>query len=220
MAVDGSGNVFIADSNNNQVLKETLSGSSYTQSTIAGSLAVSPLAWRWMASGNNVYIADTFNSQVLKETLSGGSYTQSTIASGLRLPIGVAVDGSGNVYIANSFNNQVLKETLSGGSYTQSTIGSGLDHPNGVAVDGSGNVYIADSNNSRVLKLIFSGGADFGSVQVGATSSTITLTFTFDSAGTIKAPAVLTQGAAKLDFHGRGHGDLHDQRHKPQLRNR
>ncbi len=157
VAVDGSGNVYIADTYNDRVLKETLSGDSYTQSTVASSLAF-PMGVAVDGSGN-VYIAETYHNRVLKETLSGGSYTESTVASGLSGPYGVAVDGSGNVYIADTGNNRVLKETLSGGSYTESTIGSGLRGPYGVAVDGSGNVYIADFRNGRVLKETLSAGS-------------------------------------------------------------
>jgi DNA-binding beta-propeller fold protein YncE len=157
VAVDGSGNVYIADYGNSRVLKETLSGGSYTQSTIGTGLGVS--AGVAVDGSGNVYIADYGNNSVLKETPSGGSYTQSTIATGLGGPTGVAVDGSGNVYIADYGNSSVLKETLSGGSYTQSTISTGLGGPFGVAVDGSGNVYIADSDNNRVLKETLSGGS-------------------------------------------------------------
>ena len=155
VAVDSSGNVYLADSNNNRVLKETLSGGSYTQSTILATGLAGPEGVAVDGAGN-VYIANTEggsggNGNVLLETLSGGSYTQSTIpATGLMSPVGVAVDGSGNVYIANfggGGNGNVLKETLSDGGYTQSTIpATGLAGPIGVAVDGSGNVYIANLN--------------------------------------------------------------------------
>ena len=66
-------------------------------------------------------------------------------------------------------------------------------------MDGSGNVYIADGGNNRVLKLAPSGG-DFGTVNVGSTSTAITLAFTFDTCGPPGSTAVLTQGAAGLDF--------------------
>ena len=57
VAVDGSGNVYIADTNNNQVLKETLSGGNYTQSTVANQSNNGlqlPVAWRWMAAGTSI----------------------------------------------------------------------------------------------------------------------------------------------------------------------
>ena len=175
LAVDSSGNIYITDTNNNRVLKETLSGGSYTQSTIPATGLAGPEGVAVDGSGN-VYIANTEGGSggtgnVLLETLAGGSYTQSTIpATGLADPIGVAVDGTGNVYIAN-FNGgsggtgNVLKETLSGGSYTQSTIpATGLAGPIGVAVDSSGNVYIANieggsSGPGNVLLETLAGGS-------------------------------------------------------------
>jgi DNA-binding beta-propeller fold protein YncE len=180
VAVDGSGNVYIADTDNNRVLKETLSAGGYTQSTVAdaasGGLTV-PNGVAVDGSGN-VYIADTDNNRVLKETLSAGSYTQSTVAdaasSGLYVPYAVAVDGSGNVYIADSGNSRVLMETLSAGSYTQSIVADaasgGLYVPYAVAVDGSGNVYIADTGNGRVLMETLSASGYTQSIVADAAS--------------------------------------------------
>ncbi len=157
VAVDGNGNVYIVDWGNSVVYKETLSGGSYTQSTIGSGLQ-GPTGIAVDGNGN-VYIAGYDSNLVYMETLSGGVYTQSTIGSGLSLPMGVAVDGSGNIYIADTFNNRVLEETLSGGVYTQSTVPtSGLNNPKGVAVDGSGNVYIADAGNNQIVKETFSAG--------------------------------------------------------------
>jgi large repetitive protein len=92
---------------------------------------------------------------VYKETLeSDGSYTQSTIGSGWSSPSGAAVDGSGNVYITDTgtpvygatTSPEVYKETLqSDGNYAQTAIGSGWSYPFGVAAGGNGDVYVADS---------------------------------------------------------------------------
>ena len=81
MAVDGSGNVYIADTGNNRVLKETLVGRQLhaehgrQRPELPPGVAVD--------GSGNVYIADSGNNRVLKETLSGGNYTQSTVGSGL-----------------------------------------------------------------------------------------------------------------------------------------
>jgi hypothetical protein len=45
VAVDGSGNVYIANSGTNQVFKETLLGGAYTQSTAVSALDL-PRGWR------------------------------------------------------------------------------------------------------------------------------------------------------------------------------
>ena len=157
IAIDGNGNLYVADSGNNRVLKEVVSGGNYSQSGVANSLN-QPIGVAVDGAGN-VYIADPFTSSVLKETpSSGSSYVQSSVGSGYNRPYGVAVDAIGNVYVADAGNNDVLKETLSGSSYIQSTVAVGLNQPVAVAVDGSGNVFIADTFNNQVLKESLSGG--------------------------------------------------------------
>ena len=151
IAVDTTGSVYIADSNNNRVLKETLSGGAYTESEIGSGLN-SPAQIAIDGSGN-VYIADSGNGRVVKETLNAGVYSQTVVNSGYSSPNGVAVDGDGNVYVADTLNDRVLKLTLIGNSYTQAVLpASGLSTVFGLAVDGAGNVYIADTGNDRVVK--------------------------------------------------------------------
>lgn len=155
VAVDTRGDVYVANSGLGKVLKENLSTSGYSESSIGSglyfpaSIAIDP--------NGNVYIADTDNNRVLKETLSGGAYTQTQISSGFLVPYGIAVDGSGNVYIADTGNNRVLKETPSGSSYVEKTIASGSNFV-AVAVDSGGNVYVTDANNKQVLKETYSVG--------------------------------------------------------------
>ena len=164
MAIDGAGNIYIADAASNNVYKETLISGSYVQSTVGSGLN-SPGSVAVDAAGN-VYIADSVNGRVLLETLSGGTYIQSVIATGLGNPARVAVDVAGNVYITDTGNNQVLLETLSNGAYTQSTIVTGLNSPQGVAVDGNGTIYIADSGNNRIIEEELVSGSYVQSVLV------------------------------------------------------
>lgn len=152
VAVDGSGNIYIADSLNDRILKESLSGGSYTQSTISTSSLYTPFDVALDASGN-IYIADTNNYRVLKETPSAGGYSESIVAdlsSSQIQPFGIAVDSNGNVYFSYILGT-VYVETLSAGSYTQSTIQTGSSEIGYVAVDGSGNIYVADFANKQML---------------------------------------------------------------------
>jgi sugar lactone lactonase YvrE len=179
VAVDSRGNVYVADSRHNRVLKETPSGDGYIQSDVVVGLAVSygtavdndghmtegkergkvdrPYGVAVDGSGN-VYISDYGNSRVLKETASGNTYTQSVITTDVESPYGLAVDSHSAVYIADYSRNRVIKESPSGDSYVESLVASsGLKDPLGVAVDRQGTVYIADSDNYRVLKESVSG---------------------------------------------------------------
>ncbi len=181
VAADSAGDLYIADTGNNRVLLETLSGGSYVQSVLATGLN-QPLAVAVDSLGD-VYIADSGNSRVVKETASGGSYTASIVGSGFQRPSAVAVDAGGNLYIADSTANTVVLETLYNGGYVQSPLATGLNSPLGVAVDGSGNVYIADTNNNRIVKETVSGGSytasTLGSGLVTPASVTV------DSAGNV-----------------------------------
>ena len=171
VAVDSSGNLYIADTGNNVIRKvaggtiTTFAGNNTAGFAGDGGAAASaelnsPSAVAVDAAGN-VYIADAGND-VIRE-VSGGNI--STIVSGLMHPQGLAVDASGNLYIADTDRRAVGK--FSGGVYT-TIAGSGsggfagddgpgtnakLNDPTGIAVDSSGSIYIADTFNSRIRKL-------------------------------------------------------------------
>jgi sugar lactone lactonase YvrE len=177
VSVDGSGNVYIADTGNLRILKESLSENGYTQSTVPTSTLSSPLAIAVDGSGD-VYIADNGTDRILKETPTSGSYSESVVAESFDSPLGVAVDGSGNVYFVvgayfdpsnNLISGTLYKETLSAGGYSQTVIPTpGVIDPAGVAVDGAGDVYITENDGGisppppvvyeRVVKEAFSSG--------------------------------------------------------------
>jgi len=195
VAVDGSGNVYIADQANNKIRKVNTSG---IISTIAGdgvlghsgdgspATAAELNAPQGVAvdGSGNVYIADMGNNVIRKVNTTGiistfagiwgdsgdGGDGGPAVSAGLGYPAGVAVDGSGNVYIADFVNNKIRKVNTSGiistiaGNGITGYSGDGgsatvaeLYTPQGVAVDGSGNVYIADQANNKIRKVNTSG---------------------------------------------------------------
>ena len=133
VAVDASGNVYIADNNNHRIRKVNTSG---VISTFAGDgtsafggdggVAISaqlnyPAGVAFDASGN-VYIADRSNNRIRKVNTSGdistfagdgtaafGGDGGAAISAQLRYPYGVAVDASGNIYISDSDNHRIRK---------------------------------------------------------------------------------------------------------------
>jgi trimeric autotransporter adhesin len=173
VAVDSSGNLYIADSGNNVVRKvangtiTTFAGNNSTGAGYSGDGAAAtgaqlnnPVGVAVDGSGN-VYIADAGNNAVRQ--VGGGNII--TAAVGFTHPDGVAVDSSGNLYVADTVARRIVK--FSGGVYT-TVAGTGsptfggddgpgpqaaLNAPMGLAVDASGNVYIADTLNGRIRKL-------------------------------------------------------------------
>ena len=174
IAIDGSGNLYIADFLNLRVRKIDSSGNI---NSVAGNGVLSfsgdggPAlnaqlnAPQGLAvdSAGNLYISDTNNNVVRKVARNG---TITTFAGSLNAPRGLAVDSADNVYIADSLNAKVLKVTPGGtvttvaGSGTPGFGGDGaaassaqLNLPTGVAVDTAGNLYIADFGNNRIRKV-------------------------------------------------------------------
>jgi sugar lactone lactonase YvrE len=145
VVLDGAGNIYIADSVNNQVIM--LAAGTFAPTTIVGSGLSGPSALAIDGAGN-LYIADSGNKRVVVIPDEQGSLNANDLASittsGLGSPASLAVDGSGNLYIADSTNGNVIQIPSAGGP--SNTIASGLTGLNAVAVDSSGNIYVASSN--------------------------------------------------------------------------
>ena len=165
VAVDGAGNVFIADTGKTAVVEVPAGGG---PQLAIGSGLNQPTGVAVDGAGN-IFIADQQNNRVVKVPAGGGA--QTTVGSGLNLPLAVAVDASGDVLIADSGNNRIVEIPATGGP--QTTLGSGLSLPSGVALDGAGDIFIADSNNTRLLELHRSQPPtlSFASSALGSTSS-------------------------------------------------
>lgn len=142
VAIDGAGNLYIADTNNNVVrevdlttgIMTTVAGNNspgYTGDGAAATAAElnSPDGIVVDAAGN-LYIADTGNNAVREvvqatgkiETIAGdGTGTPGFSGDGglaihatLNAPYGVALDSAGNLYIADSGNNRIRQVNTSG----------------------------------------------------------------------------------------------------------
>lgn len=145
MAVDGAGNVYIADSDNNRVIEVPVSGG--PEITVASGLG-RPSGVAVDGIGN-LYIPDFCNNRVLVIPAAGGP--QTTVGTGLIQPQGGAIDVLGNVIIADSGNIRVVKVTPDGIQITLPL--SGLNEPVAVAVDAAGDVFVGNYYSSGVLEL-------------------------------------------------------------------
>jgi hypothetical protein len=190
VAVDGAGNVYIADAYNGQILKETPTAGGYTRSTVVTGLS-NDVAVAVDGQGN-LYIAEeggNGSGALLKETLSAGGYTATTLpVQGPVEPYSVIVDGIGNVYFADSQTHNVYKETPTPSGYVESAVITDLHDisgPYGLAVDGSGKMYIAYLGGNSVVKADFADPPtlNFASTPVGSTSADSPQIVTLTNAG-------------------------------------
>jgi serine/threonine protein kinase, bacterial len=150
LAVDGSGNVYLAESSTTRVLKLVAGSSTPIVLPFNGLRGVRGLA---VNAAGDVYVVNATpggDDAVLK--LSAGSATQAVLPLKLNTSEGLAVDAAGNLYVTDVTDNRVVK--IAADSATQDVLPfTGLNQPCGVAVDSAGTVYVADSRNNRVLKL-------------------------------------------------------------------
>ena len=102
VAVDGAGNVYIADTANGAVKKWTATNNTVTTLVNSSQVPIYPVGVAVDGAGN-VYIADFVNDAI--EEWSASSHTVTTLVNSSQVPAystpGVAVDGAGNVYIAD-----------------------------------------------------------------------------------------------------------------------
>lgn len=143
VAVDGAGNLYIADAFDYKIRE--VSAATQTITTIAGD--------------------GTPCSNPTSLCGDGGAGT----AAQLNYPTGIAVDGSGNVYVSDTKDHRI-RMIAAGTGIISTVVGTGgpcvnptnacgdggpalnafLRLPGQISVDGSGNIYIADTGDNRV----------------------------------------------------------------------
>ena len=177
VAVDGAGNVYVADRGNHAIRRidsqgviTTFAGTGkrgYAGDGRAATTALLDYPQQVVADGEgNVYVADRGNhrirridSQGVITTFAGtgtaayGAVVGLATEAELNSPSGVTVDGEGNVYVADHGNHRILRVD------TQGLITALLPGPWGVpvygsdvAVDRKGNLYISASTRILVIK--------------------------------------------------------------------
>ncbi len=182
VAVDGKGNLYVADSGNNRVLEFfTPTG---PQDPSCPGTGINPGC-----------PGDLVADRVLGQGAADNIFITSQCGVGpdsMCDPEGVAVDSIGNVYVSDSNNNRVLEFDLgnviadrvygqvdfstnvpTGNSGDDKASSTGLNLPSGVTIDTNDNLYVVDSNNNRILAFIspltnFAATLVFGQGSAGA----------------------------------------------------
>jgi Cep192 domain 4/NHL repeat len=250
VAIDGAGNLYIADQANQRIRKVDTSGNI---STVAGNGTYgfsgdggpatsaelfNPFGVAVDGAGN-LYIADAYNQRIRKVDTSGNISTVAgngtagysgdggpATSASLLDPADVAPDGVGNLYIADSDNSRIRKMDASGNISTVAGYGAaislgdggpatsaGLAGPRGVAVDGAGNLYIADTSNQRIRKVdlggiitTVAGNGTYGFSGDGGPATSAELSSPFgvavDSAGNLFIADLSNQRIRKVDISG------------------
>ncbi|HEY2857637.1 MAG TPA: NHL repeat-containing protein, partial [Terracidiphilus sp.] len=163
VAVDASGNVFVADTHN-WAVKEIVAVNGSIPASPTIKTLVGGFAWPWRVAvdgAGNLFVSTDLHNGIfgVYEIVAAGGYTIVKTVRGFAGPANVAVDGSGNLFVAEFMKDGGVYEVFAAGGYTNiKTLGGGFSFPCGVAVDGSGNVFVADSGHGAVKEILAAGG--------------------------------------------------------------
>lgn len=181
LAIDGSGNLYVADEFNHRIRKVTPAGdvSTFAGSGVAGFADGAGNTARFLYpagvavdAAGNVFIADSGNHRIREISAATGevSTLAGTGVSGLTAdgsadvaqfssPRGIAVNAAGtHVWVADT-GNHAARLVFSGNAFTIAGDGSPGDFssPQGIALDADDNVFVSDTGNHRVRRVEIDG---------------------------------------------------------------
>jgi kumamolisin len=183
VAVDGAGNLYVADGSSIRKVtpagvSTTLAGSEDVNGSVDGVGSVATFGYPaglCVDAGGTVYVADTQNSTIraitpdgIVSTLAGtagvvGNADGTGAAAQFRFPQGIAAAKDGDLYVADS-GNSLIRVIHPGGRVA--TFAGGINgnadgvgttaqfaQPGGIAVDATGTIYVADTYNFAIRKI-------------------------------------------------------------------
>jgi streptogramin lyase len=176
VAVDATGNVWVADRANSRIQKFNSKGEYLakfgSQGTGNGQLD-NPASLAVDAAGN-IWVADKFNRRIQKFS-SSGQYLSQFGSKGpgngqLERPEGIAIDAAGNIWVSDTYNYRIQKFNPQG-QFLQviNPPQLGAIEPTGIDAGPGGKIWVTDWAHNRVVVLTESGEfvRQFGSIGSG-----------------------------------------------------
>lgn len=157
VAVDASGNVYVADTGNKRIVKFRPDGAFAGQWTSSAKGAFAEPSSLAIAK-DGVIVDDSETAQLHKFDFNGQPVVAFEHDLALSHPRGISIGPDGMVYVGDTANSRILKVAGDGsplGAFD--TKGVKLEQPTGVTVDEQGSVYSLEPAASRIQKFAADG---------------------------------------------------------------
>jgi len=166
VAVDGAGDLFIADTDHARVVEIPAGGGAPTViDPLIDGVGLDTPAGLIVDGAGDLFIADLGANRVVEVPAGGGApAVVNALAKNipLKYPCGMAFDTGGDLFIADVDNARVIEVPANGGATTvvdPAIDGVALSYPVALAFDSAGDLYISDFFANRVVKMPAGGGA-------------------------------------------------------------
>ena len=181
----GTGDIFVANRENDQVEVFTPSGTAgliFGQNGSANGQFSFPQGIAFAPDGT-LLVDDSGNDRIQRFTMSPGdtsatwtaTYGQSgngstSPAGDLNMPTGIAVAPDGTIWVADTLNNRIQSMSTSGvwsviGKPHGTGIQKAFNIPWGVAVAPDGSIWVSDTGNNRIVSVDTSGNLIFSATE-------------------------------------------------------
>ncbi len=182
----GTGDVFVANRESNQVEVFSATGTSLL---IFGKLGTAngdfnfPQGIAFDPTNGTLLVDDSGNDRIERFTMSAGDTSAtwdatygskgmgSTAPAGeLNNPTGIAVASDGTIWVADTVNNRIQSMSTSG-TWTVFKTTTGTGHqtgfkvPWGVTVAPDGSIWVADTGNNRIVSMSTTGALNFSATE-------------------------------------------------------
>lgn len=186
---DGSGNFYVADSNNDRVVKYSSTGvqdTSFDEGNGNGVVDdsfgnVYDVAIGWHSGTEYIYVCDQMNNYVTRYDINNGNKDSGfeIYVPDNHFPSAIAIDQNNNIFVSVCYTTegnttQEIRKYDSTGTQdnTFQTASGQVDEPAGLYIDSSDRVYVADRVNDRVIRLKSDGSLDTDFASSGVLGGT------------------------------------------------
>jgi len=194
IAADGSGNVWIADMANNDIVELSATGVPAAGSPFSTVNMNAPVAVAVDLNGN-VWAPNSTVAAGL--TKISGTMATTYAPSGLTLAQSVSADVLGNIFVPNQVSPYTLSKIISTGAMASGyPVSTGASNPSGIALDASGDAWVSNGSGTGFIEV-----SSMGTASTADSGASNIYASVFDSSGDLWAVNPVNNSVIAYDIN-------------------